>query len=404
VYDFERVIDRRGTSSLKWDFTRTFTGRDDLLPLWVADMDFEVAPEIRRAMAERLEHPVFGYTLPPESYFQAAASWLERRHGFSVERSWMLSSPGVIPCLSAAILALTEPGDGVVIQPPVYHPFALRVKGNGRRIVENPLLLSGRRWEMDLDGLSRVIDAGTRMLVLCSPHNPVGRVWSREELGRLVEICAAKGLVIVSDEIHNDLVMPGFRHVPVATVSPEAARITITLVAATKTFNLAGLGGSLAIVADPGVRKRLDAVQHALFTGLANVFASAACEAAWRVGEPWLTELLSYLEGNYRLLVSFLERRLPHVGVFPLEGTYLALLDMRNLGLSDNELVQRLQGTGKVWLDEGFKFGRGGEGLERLNLACPRPVLSDGLERLVSAFSSAAGRTDGQGPGRSPEG
>jgi len=402
VYDFDRVIDRRGTSSLKWDFTRTFTGRDDLLPLWVADMDFEAPPEIRRALAERLEHPVFGYTLPSESWFQAAASWLERRHGFPVERSWMLSSPGVIPCLSAAILALTEPGDGIVIQPPVYHPFALRVQGNGRRIVENPLRLSGRRWEMDLDGLSRVIDERTRMLVLCSPHNPVGRVWSREELERLVEICAEKHVVIVSDEIHNDLVMPGFHHVPVAALSPEAARMTVTLVAATKTFNLAGLGGSLAIVADPEIRKRLDAVQHAIFTGIANVFASAACEAAWRSGEPWLSELLTYLEGNYRFLVSFLEHRLPEVGVFPLEGTYLPLLDMRKLGLSDEELVRKLQGTGQVWLDEGFKFGRGGEGLHRLNLACPRSVLSDGLERLARAFSSSAGAGAGPAPGRSP--
>lgn len=395
MYDFDRVIDRRGTSSLKWDFTRMFTGRDDLLPLWVADMDFEAPPEIRRAVAERLEHPVFGYTLPPESYFQAAASWLERRHGFSVHRSWMLPSPGVIPCLSAAILALTEPGDGIVIQPPVYHPFAQRVKGNGRRIVENPLRLCGRRWEMDLDGLSRVIDAGTRMLVLCSPHNPVGRVWSRQELEGLVDICAEKGVIIVSDEIHCDLLMPGFRHVPVAAISAEAARITITLAAATKTFNLAGLGGSLAIVADPGIRKRLDEVQHAIFTGITNVFAAAASEAAWRFGEPWLTELLEYIEGNYRFLASFLERRLPEIGVFPLEGTYLPLLDMRKLGLSDEELVRRLQGTGRVWLDEGFKFGRGGEGLQRLNLACPRSVLSDGLERLASALSSSAARPPG---------
>jgi cystathionine beta-lyase len=388
-YDFDRITTRRGTNSLKWDSSKRITGFDALLPLWVADMDFEAPPEIREPLARRVQHGIYGYTVEPESYFQAAGLWLERRHGWTVKREWMLASPGVIPCLCAAILALTGPGDGIVIQPPVYHPFAMRISGNGRRVMENPLLLSGARWEIDFEGLERLIDPGTRMLILCSPHNPVGRVWTRGELERLVEICARRGVVIVSDEIHFDLVMPGFRHVPVASLSGEASRMTVTLIAATKTFNLAGLGGSVAVVEDPELRKRLDATQHSVFAGLANAFAATASEAAWRHAERWLDELLVYVEANYKFTASFFAGRLPAVRIFPLEGTYLALLDMRSLGLTDDQVSDRLRRVGGVWLDEGRKFGRGGQGLQRLNLACPRAVLSDGLERVARALSSA---------------
>jgi len=349
-----------------------------------------VPPEIREPMARRLEHGVYGYTIEPESYFQAAQEWMARRHRWQVPREWMLASPGVIPCLSAAILALTEPGDGIIIQPPVYHPFAMRITGNGRRVVENPLVLRGNRWEMDFEGLERAVDERTRMVILCSPHNPVSRVWTRRELERLVETCARRRIVIVSDEIHCDLVMPGFIHIPIASLSPEASRITVTLVAATKTFNLAGLGGSVAIAEDADIRKRLDAAQHAVFAGIANAFAAAASEAAWRNGGPWLDALLRYIEGNYQHTISFFARRLPAVSVFPLEGTYLAFLDMRSFGLADDELSDKLRHTGRVWLDEGRKFGRGGQGFQRLNLACPRSVLSDGLERVDRALSSAS--------------
>ncbi|MGO9412870.1 MAG: MalY/PatB family protein [Spirochaetia bacterium] len=389
-YNFDRIIERRGTASLKWDSSVRLTGMDGLLPLWVADMDFEAPPEIREPMARRLEHGIYGYTVEPESYFQAARQWMRKRHTWNVERDWMLASPGVIPCLSAAILAFTSPGDGIIIQPPVYHPFAMRITGNGRRVVENPLVLSGTRWEIDFEGLEKVIDAGTRMLILCSPHNPVGRVWRRQELERLAGICVRKGIIIVSDEIHFDLIMPGFKHVPIASLSREVSQATVTLVAATKTFNIAGLGGSIAIAESLELRKRLDATQHAVFAGLANAFAATASEAAWREGESWLDELLAYVEANYRFTVSFLEERLPTVRVLPLEGTYLPLMDLRGLGLTDDELLDRLRRTGGVWLDEGRKFGRGGQGFQRLNVACPRAILSDALERVARALSSAA--------------
>jgi cysteine-S-conjugate beta-lyase len=391
-YDFDSVTERRGTASLKWDFDERFTGVKDLLPLWVADMDFKAPPEIVGALQRRLDHGIYGYTVEPESYFEAARTWMATRHGWEIRREWMVPSPGVIPCLSAAILALTAPGDGIVIQPPVYHPFALRITGNGRRVLENPLRLVGNRWEMDLDGLSRVIDSGTRMLVLCSPHNPVGRVWERATLERLARICAERGVVIVSDEIHSDLVMSGHRHVPLATVSDAAAANSVTLVAATKTFNLAGIGGSLAIVPDPEIRRRLDAMHHNLFTGLATAPGVVACEAAWRTGAAWLDELLVCIEANYRFLVDQLAAHLPKARVFPLEGTYLALVDLRGLGLPDARVREILLKEAGVWLDEGAKFGRGGEGMQRLNLACPRTILSDGLRRMTAALSAADGK------------
>ncbi len=386
-YDFDTVIDRRGTSSLKWDFAQRFApGRSGLLPLWVADMDFRAPPEIQEAIQARVDQRIFGYTLEPDSWFDAAIAWLQRRHGWTVTRDWMLPTPGVIPGLVAAILALTEPGDGVVIQPPVYYPFPLRIRGNGRRVVENPLWLIGNRWEMDLDGLEKVMDAGTRMLVLCSPHNPVARVWEPDTLRDLAAICAARGVVIVSDEIHCDLTMPGFHHVPIAAVSPEAAAVSVTLLSATKTFNLAGLGGALSVVPDPRLRARLEKTHSALFAGPANAIAAAAAEAAWRKGDAWLDELRAYVLANDRYMTDYLARELPAVTAFPLEGTYLALLDMRGLGMNDQQLNEFLLGRAKVWFDEGPMFGKGGEGMQRINLACPRRILDECLTRMAEAF------------------
>jgi cysteine-S-conjugate beta-lyase len=385
-YDFDSVIERRGTSCLKWDFQAQLTGRTGMLPLWVADMDFKAPPEIVEALRRRVEHGVFGYTREPESYFEAAAAWMERRHGWRVPREWTRSASGVIPSLTAAILAFTAPGDGIVIQPPVYYPFADRIKANGRRVVENPLTLEGSRWDMDLEGLERVIDASTRMLVLCSPHNPVGRVWERQTLERLAAICARRGLVVVSDEIHGDLVMRGHRHVPFASVSAAAASGSVVLASVTKTFNLAGLAGSITIVPDERLRGGLDAIYRSVYGGLANALALPAAEAAWRHGEPWLEQLLEYVEGNYRFMADWLSRRLPAVKAFPLEGTYLPLLDLRGLGLTDAELKDRLMSDGGVWLDEGPMFGRGAEGCQRINVACPRPILAEALERMARAL------------------
>jgi len=386
AYDFDRVVDRHGTSSVKWDYEQQYTGTTGLLPLWVADMDFPVASPILEAIQRRADHGIFGYVREPESYFEAAKAWLERRHRWTVRREWMIASPSVLSALSTAILAFTAPGDGICIQPPVYYPFALRIRGNDRRVVENPLLLRDGAWEMDLDGLERVMDPGTRMLILCSPHNPAGRVWERRTLERLAEICRSRGVLVVSDEIHFDIVMRGRRHIPMASLSAESAENTLTLVAATKTFNLAGLGGSLTVIPREELRRKFESAQNAILGVAPNAISVAASEAAWRRGEPWLEELLDYVQGNYDFLARFLAERLPKVRPFPLEGTYLAFLDMRGLGIADAALKEKLLKDARVWLDEGKKFGRGGEQMQRMNLACPRSVLEQALERMAAAF------------------
>ena len=385
--DFDRVPDRRGTASLKWDFQQRFAGTEGLLPLWVADMDFASPPEVIEALRRRAEHGVFGYTLEPESWFEAVAAWTLARHGWRLEREWLLPCPGVVPAIRLAIQAFSEPGDGVVIQPPVYYPFAESVRRNHRRLVENPLRLEGTRYSQDVQGLENAADGRARLLILCSPHNPVARVWRRDELESLGEACLRRQLIIVSDEIHCDLVLPGHRHLPTAALSGEIARRTVTLLSATKTFNLAGLGGSLAVIPDPELRERFHRAGKALWTDIANAFTVAASEAAWRHGAPWLEAVLAYVEANYRFLVDFLAARLPAAVVFPLEGTYLAWLDFRPLGLTDKELKDRILGRARVWLDDGPMFGTGGAGFQRLNLACPRATLAEALQRTVQALS-----------------
>jgi cystathionine beta-lyase len=382
----DRRIDRRGTASLKWDFQKSRTGMEGLLPMWVADMDFPSPRPVRAALRRRVRHGIFGYTLEPESWYEAAAEWTRARHGWNLEREWLLACPGVVPSLTLAILAFTEPGDGVVIQPPVYYPFASSIRNNGREVLENPLRLEGS-YRMDLERLEASLTPRARLVLLCSPHNPVARVWRREELEELAEVCLRRGLIMVSDEIHCDLVFPGHRHLPTAALSEEAARRTLTLLSPTKTFNLAGLGGSLAVIADPELRSRFRAAKERLWPGAANAFSVVAAEAAWRHGAPWLQRVLAYVAGNFRFLKDFLAASLPPVRVFPLEGTYLAWLDFRALGLTDAELKRRLLREARVWLDDGPMFGTGGRGFQRLNLACPRSILREALRRLAAALS-----------------
>lgn len=389
-YEFDRLIERHGTSSLKWDFGEKFTGRSGLLPLWVADMDFPAPPEIREALERRVAHGIYGYTMDPESLFQAAQAWWERRHGWSVEREWMTSAPGVVTSIAVAIQAFTQPGDRIVIQPPVYHPFGISIRDAGRQVLSNPLRMEGGRWRMDLASLEKETDSRTRMIVLCSPHNPVGRVWERGELESLVELCVRRDILIVSDEIHCDLVMPGSRHIPTASLSEAAAGITVTCVAATKTFNLAGLGGSLVIIPNGRLRVRYRTAQAVQISDLVNPLTVVALEAAWRECGGWLDQLLAYVKANYDFLVSFLREKLPAVTVAPLEGTYLAWLDMRGLGFPDEEVTARLLDRARVWLDDGRKFGVEGAGYRRVNLACPRSVLEEALARMVKALKGPA--------------
>lgn len=385
-YGFDAIIERRGTGCEKWDDLVEVFGTNEVLPFWVADMDFAAAPGILAAVRAKAAHPVYGYHVKEESFFQAAMAWERRRHGWTIERDWIVNTPGVVSSLGAAVLALTAPGDKVVVQPPVYPPFFSSVTRNGRQVVENPLRERGGRWEMDLADLESKLGPDVKMFVLCSPHNPVGRVWTKDELLALGEMCLRHDLTIVADEIHCDLVFSGHRHLPFATLGPELAARTVTFFSPSKTFNIAGTYTSLAVVSDPERRARYGALLAGLGINSGNLFGLAAAEAAFMTGEDWLDSLLPYLEANADLLVDFVRRELPGVKVMKPEGTYLAWLDFRDRFADHAELNKFLVADAKVGLNNGLTFGHQGKGFARFNFACPRALMLEGLSSIAAAL------------------
>ncbi len=388
-YDFDTIINRRGTSSSKWDRCEKAVSVPDVLPMWVADMDFASPPPVVEALRERVDHGIFGYTERTGSYYTALASWMQRRFDWDIQKKKIVFTPGVIVALNLIIQAYTQSGDKVIIQQPVYHPFSYAILNNKRQLINNQLQIQNGRYVMDLDQLKKSIDSRTRLLILCSPHNPVGRVWTKEELLRLAEICLDNNIIIVSDEIHADLVLKGHVHTPTATLSEEIADIVVTCTAPTKTFNIAGLGVANTIISNSKLYDQFYAAVNNAGLEMTNVFAKVATEAAYTHGEEWLSHLLDYLQGNYEFLVSFLKSHIPEISVFPLEGTYLAWLDFRGLGLSDKDMKHFLIHKAKVWLDEGTKFGGGGEGFQRMNIGCPRKLLEEGLMRITNALKES---------------
>ena len=387
VYDFETIIDRTSKNSVKWTLMKRITGLDDLIPLWVADMDFTAPPEVVEALKERAAHPIYGYTAPTEGYHNGLINWLDRRHGWSgVEKDWILYTPGVVAGFSIAIQAYSQPGDKVVIQPPVYHPFKRQILSTGRQIVENPLKIVDGYYEMDFGDLAEKIDDRTKMIILCSPHNPVSRVWKREELEKLVKVCEEKNILIVSDEIHNDLILGEIKHTPTATISEDALQRTVTLVAPSKTFNLAGLTNANAIIPNKKLREAFRS-QASKGSGHGNIFGMVAQDAAYNRGEAWLEELLTYLRGNLKYLEEFIAEKIPGLKLYPLEGTYLAWVDCTSLGMNDEELNEFMLKKAKLWLDEGTMFGTGGSMFMRINIACPRSILKQALENLEKAVN-----------------
>ncbi len=394
-YDFDRVYDRASSDSLKWASAVGHCGTNDVIPLWVADMDFACPPELVEAVRARAEHPIYGYPLRSDSYYRSITGWMKRRHGWDIDRDWILYVPGVVPALNFAVHAYSKPGDSIIIQPPVYYPFRAAVSENGRRLIENPLVLKEGRYVMDYEGLERSIDGNTKAIILSSPHNPVGRVWERHELERLVDICDRHGIVIVSDEIHSDLILGDIPHSCIASLSAKAATITVTLNAPNKTFNIAGLTMGSAIIADEDLRKAFAAAVADSGIGVSNVFGNVALEAAYDKGEAWLEELLSYLRGNHRFVAGFFAEKLPEFRLSDLEGTYLAWIDCRGLGLDDAGLKEFFTKKAGLWLDEGTKFGTGGSGFMRLNMACPRSLLAEALVRLEKAMEERRRTNDG---------
>jgi len=389
-FDFDRFVDRKNTGCVKWDYHEGRGEVEGVIPMSIADMDFMTPPFVIEAMQARVSHGVFGYTVVPDSYYEALAGWLRERSGWEVKRRWVRFTPGVIPALNFAVQAFTSPGDAVVIQPPVYHPFRYSIKNNGREVLNNPLLgdASGA-YRMDIEGLKLAIkeaNGRARMLILSNPHNPVGRVWREDELKALVDVCLEHSVIIISDEIHSDLIMEGSRHIPVASLSEEAANITVTCTSPSKTFNLAELHVANIIIPDEGLYRLFDKVL--LGTGLnrPNVIGMVACEAAYTHGAGWVDELVAYLGGNYRHVSDFFSRELEEVRVSPLEGTYLAWLDFNALGIDPALLEERLVRKGRVDMTPGRIFGPGGEGFFRMNLACTAATLTEALERLKTAL------------------
>jgi len=387
AFDFDALLDRRGTWAMKWDAAARFYGVDDVIPLWVADIDIPAPPVVVDALRKRVEHPIYGYPMLPPSYWDPVVRWLEERQNWAVRSDWLAACPGVVPALNLCVQAFSQPGDTIVIQTPVYHPFYFAVENNGRRLIRNPLRFEGGRWMMDLDDLARRIDGRTRMLVLCSPHNPVGRVWSRDELAAVGEIALANDAIVVSDEIHCELLLNGSHHVPFASLSPELEQNSIVCMAPSKTFNLAGLATSFIVVSNPRMRA---AIQRRISGAVGSVtpFGYTALEASFREGDDWLTQVLHYIEGNVTYVRLFVQDHMPRVKVMPIEGTYLMWLDFRALGMDIHRLSSFLREKARVGLDEGYVFGPGGEGFARMNIACPRSTVQEGLTRIAAALQT----------------
>jgi cystathionine beta-lyase len=384
-YDFDKIIDRTATESLKWVYPRKVLKVEDAIPMWVADMDFEAPPVVVEAIRRRADHGIYGYPLVPPSFYGAAIDWLRRRHGWEVQKSWMAMTPGIVPALNYCVRAFTKPGDGVIIQTPVYFPFYNAVENNGRRIVRNPLRFDGRRYTMDFDDLRTKIDAPGRMLILCSPHNPVGRVWTREELEALGRIAVERDLIVISDEIHHDLIYRGHKHHVLAALGPDLASRTITCIAPSKTFNIPGLSTAAVVASNPDLLKKFeDEAERAGFE-LGQVFGIIGFEAAYAHGEDWLDELLPYLEASIDLMEKFLEARVPGIRLIRPEGTYLALLDCRGLGLEPAALNDFFLKKAHVYFSDGATFGKELEGFVRINFGCPRALLLEALERIEQA-------------------
>ncbi len=394
LQDFDEVIPRENTDCSKYDDRANRFGRPDVLPMWVADMDFRAPACVREAFLRVIDHGIYGYHLKTDKYYQAIIDWFQRRHHYAVTPQSIFFTPGVVPTLSHLVQALTKEGDGIILQPPVYFPFFWAIEVNERRVLQNQLLETRGEYAIDFDDLETKAREAT-MLILCSPHNPVGRVWRREELERIADICLRHDVIILSDDIHNDLVSGAHRHVPIASLSPEVDRITVTCHSASKTFNLAGLSTAYLLINGPELRQAYTEGVAPLHVEALNTFGLKAMEAVFTQGEPWLEELLEYLWGNYEMLCNFLDENLPQVKASPLEGTYLVWLDFRSWDLEDKALRELLIEKAHLGLHAGPTFGPGGEGFQRMNIACPRQVLRKALDQL-RACVPGRGTQEGQ--------
>jgi cystathionine beta-lyase len=390
-YNFDEIIDRTQTESYKWnsDALKEMFGEDGILPFWVADMDFKVAEPIIEALRKRVEHGIYGYSVRPDSYYQAIINWTKRRFGWEIEKEWIEYTPGIVPAVNYLVQALLRPGDKVLIQEPVYYPFKKSVENNGCRVIVNELKYNGDFYEIDFqDFEEKVKDTKVKMFILCSPHNPVSRVWTEEELRKMGDICLANDVMVISDEIHNDLVYSGNKHIMFGSLSEELADISITCTAPSKTFNLAGMQASNVIISNKEVMTKYREQLERNNIGMQNPLSIVAAEAAYNEGEEWLEQLLRYLEGNIDFIKKYLAENLPKARLIKPQATYLGWIDLREYESDGKKLEELVIKEGKVAFDGGTWFGQGGDGFLRINYACPRALLEEGLKRLSKAVSS----------------
>lgn len=385
-YNFDEVIGRRGSDSLKLEALLPRWGREDLIPMWVADMDFRTPPFIIDSVKKRIECEIFGYTEKPNTWYQSIINWQKKRHQLAITKEMISFIPGVVPAIVMAIEAFTKVGEQVLIQPPVYYPFAAAIRNTGRKVITNPLLLGNLQYYIDFDDFEKKVKT-CKLFILCSPHNPGGRVWSKEELEKLAAICLKYQVLMISDEIHADLTLPSYKHISLASLSEEIAMNTVTFSSASKTFNMAGLASAYAIIPNPQVRQKfLDKTVGYMLTD-GNIFAFQTTVAAYEQGEEWLNQLLAYVQGNIDFLTQYIDQYLPKVKYIVPQASYLVFLDFRALGLSQKELVSFCTNKAHLALVDGSVFGEEGKGFMRINLASPRSIIEKALEQLKEAFS-----------------
>lgn len=381
-YDFDKSYDRHNTNCVKWDLAK-----EDVLPMWVADMDFEVAKPISDAIEKRAEHHVYGYSFAGDNYYNSVINWMNRRKNWNIKKEWIKFSPGIVPAINMLIKAFTEPEDEVVIQTPVYYPFHSAVIENKRKLVENSLKLVNCRYYMDYEDLEQKFKKhNVKLIILCSPHNPVGRVWSEDELIRLGNLCLKYNVKIIADEIHSDLIYKQYKFISIASINEEFADITATCTAPSKTFNLAGLQTSNVIISNDEMRKQFTDVLEANAVMEPNLFGITALEAAYNSGSEWLAQLMDYLSDNLEFLSEYINNNIPEIKVIKPEGTYLVWLDCRKLAMNKKELHDFMLDKAKVWFDDGHMFGENGKGFERINIACTKATLKEALDRIKNAL------------------
>jgi cystathionine beta-lyase len=388
MWNFDEPLGREGTNCIKYDLREEIFGTKDVIPLWVADMDFNTPDFIAEALRTRVEHEIYGYSFRPREYLSSIIDWFKTRHNIHIEKEWICFSPGIVPALNFCTLAYTQPGDSIIVQPPVYFPFFSAVESHGRNIIYNKLIESEGRWIMDYDSLIAGIDGKTKMIFISNPHNPVGRAWTLEELNKLAEICQKNNILMISDEIHCDLVLPGFNHIPLLSLSDKTSENTITCIAPSKTFNLAGLSTSSVIISNPVLRKSFNRIVENLHVGNGNIFGAVASIAAYTHGQNWLSAMLEYVDRNVDYVEDYCRKMLPEIVPVQPEATYMIWLDCRKFGMTGKELQHFFIHKAGVGMNEGSTFGPGGEGFMRMNLATTHKTIIKAMEQIEKAVSA----------------